>query len=112
MAIIFPVPINLVKGSMSDRSSVDRTASQKGSFKEYVSPDPVVIREYARDVCQSLSNDNPTFMKREVVSGLTEFLLFVAPLTAKYLNTSHRSTLLRGYSNTQVKRTTLEETHV
>jgi len=111
MAILFPIPINLVKGNMSDRSSVDRTASQKGAFKEYVSPDPVVIREYARCLCQSLSNDNPTFGKREVISGLTEFLLFVAPLTAKYLNTPHRPTLLKGYTKNQVKRTRLEGTH-
>jgi hypothetical protein len=92
---------------MSDTAQVPGKVS-----KEYIPPDEMTIREYARSVCQALSHQYPAIGKREVVSGLTEFLLYLAPLTAKYLNTQHREKLLKDYVHPSVKHTNMEESYV
>jgi hypothetical protein len=97
---------------MSARNSPVEQEPRIGLSKEYVAPDEAAIREYARSVCQALSYQRPELKSREVVSGLTEFLLFVAPITAKYLNTEHRRFLLKGYTRKPVKPTRKETTHV
>lgn len=66
---------------------------------QYCPPDQESIRDYARMVCRDLGQENPIFLKREIVSGFNEFLTFIAQTTAKYLNTKHRDYLLRGYKN-------------
>lgn len=62
----------------------------------YLPPQTAVIRAFAAAVCGPSS---PTAAQKEVVTGLANFLEFIAQTSAKYLNLGHHRYLLKGYQH-------------
>lgn len=61
----------------------------------YLPPDDNLIKQFARAVCQNLSeqHSDASYSNPDIVNGLTLFLIFVAQLTAKHLNEGNHGLL-------------------
>lgn len=54
---------------------------------EYIPPDAGTLRQYAREICDDLAvQGDESICDRDVVNGLTEFMLIAGRIQAKYLN--------------------------
>jgi hypothetical protein len=74
------------------------------SHVTYVPPESGVIKEYAHALCEVLAEGDLRYADREVRNGFSAFLIFVAQIQAKYINSGHKDYLLKGYTRPSNKR--------
>ena len=53
----------------------------------YVPPNPEVLEEVARGVCETMAESDPSFKRSDVVYGFAAFLNVMARMRANHLNT-------------------------
>jgi hypothetical protein len=61
---------------------------------EFCAPPDEVLEEYARQVCDSLAEQDPSYTDHEITAGFAEFLKVVARATANYLNEEAATSLV------------------
>lgn len=74
---------------MSEADQIKPYPSNTGHHSRevvYVPPNPKLVAELARQACNQLGKQDPTFNNPEVLGGLSSYLTFMSQLLATYAN--------------------------